>query len=72
MQCCLEDVNTSKHKTTNLGAVSKNTTPGRLEINAKKFEKREFIFNSDAFPALSVVVLYSNLVLSKAKKYPAS
>ena len=72
MQCCLEDVNTSKHKTKNLDAVSKNTTPGRLGINAKKFEKPEFIFNSDAFAALSVVVLYSNLVLSKTKKYSAS
>ena len=55
-----------------MGAVSKNTTPGRLGINAKKFEKRELIFNSDAFAALFVVVLYSNFVLLKAKKYPAS
>ena len=53
---CLEDVNTSKHTTTNLGAVSKNTTPGRVGIKAKKFKKREFIVNSDAFAALSVVV----------------
>lgn len=31
MQCCLEDVNTSKHKTKNLDEVSKNTTRKSLK-----------------------------------------